>query len=170
MAMALHPPLPPHYPTTFCWNWNWQAMPNRKSCGAHNFFFRILRSELIVKKLNQSKVSNTGSVHYMLSRLWSEWGTGQDGGARPKFLQGKVCHCFANLLWFFSNILPLAVSQHLMAACQCQNKLPAHFLLQIIAIIQSQFLKCGAKKNQMKKMNIFKRQFLNFFNAANQEE
>ena len=29
-------------------------------------FFRILRSELIVKKLNQSKVSNTGSVHYTL--------------------------------------------------------------------------------------------------------
>ena len=36
----------------------------------------------------------------LLSRLWSEWGTGQDGGARPKFLQGKVCHCFANFLWF----------------------------------------------------------------------
>ena len=32
----------------------------------HFFFFRILRSELIVKKLNQSKVSNTGSVHYTL--------------------------------------------------------------------------------------------------------
>ena len=32
----------------------------------NNFFFRILRSELIVKKLNQSKVSNTGSVHYTL--------------------------------------------------------------------------------------------------------
>ena len=106
----------------------------------------------------------------MLSRLWSEWGTGQDGGARPKFLQGKVCHCFANLLWFFSNVLPLAVSQHLMAACQCQNKSPAHFLLQIIAIFQSQFLKCGAKKDQMKKMKIFKRQFLNFFNAANQKK
>ena len=105
----------------------------------------------------------------MLSRLWSEWGTGQDGGARPKFLQGKVCHCFANLLWFFSNVLPLAVSQHLMAACQCQNKSPAHFLLQIIAIFQSQFLKCGAKKDQMKKMKIFKRQFPNFFNAANKK-
>ena len=71
--------------------------------------------------------------------------------------------------WFFSNVLPLAVSQHLMAACQCQNKSPAHFLLQIIAIFQSQFLKCGAKKDQMKKMKIFKRQFLNFLNAANQK-
>ena len=38
---------------------------------------------------------------------------------------------------------------------------------QIIAIFQSQFLKCGAKKDQMKKMKIFKCQFLNFFNAAN---
>ena len=37
----------------------------------------------------------------LLSKLWSVWGTGQDGGARPKFLQGKVCHCFANFLWFF---------------------------------------------------------------------
>ena len=34
----------------------------------------------------------------LLSRLWSEWGTGQDGGARPKFLQGEICHCFVNLL------------------------------------------------------------------------
>ena len=68
---------------------------------------------------------------------------------------------------FFSNVLPLAVSQHLIAACQCQNKSPAHFLLQKIAIFQSQFLKCGAKKDQMKKMKIFKCQFLNFFNAAN---
>jgi len=39
-----------------------------------------------------------------------------------------------------------------------------------IAIFQSQFLKCGAKKDQMKKMKIFKRQFLNFFNAANQKK
>ena len=22
----------------------------------------------------------------------------QDGGARPKFLQGEICHCFVNLL------------------------------------------------------------------------
>jgi len=71
---------------------------------------------------------------------------------------------------FFSNVLPRAVSQHLMAACQCQNKSPAHFLLQIIAIFQSQFLKCGAKIDQMKKMKIFKRQFLNFFNAVNQKK
>ena len=34
--------------------------------GENLSFFRILRSELIVKKLNQSKVSNTGSVHYTL--------------------------------------------------------------------------------------------------------
>ena len=68
---------------------------------------------------------------------------------------------------FFSNVLPLAVNQHLIAACQCQNKSPSHFLLQIIAFFQSQFLKCGAKKDQMKKMKIFKCQFLNFFNAAN---
>ena len=71
---------------------------------------------------------------------------------------------------FFSNDLPLAVSQHLIAACQCQNKSPAHFLLQKIAIFQSQFLKCGAKKDQMKKMKIFKSQYLNFFNAANQKK
>ena len=70
---------------------------------------------------------------------------------------------------FLSNVLPLAVSQHLMAACQCQNKSPAHFLLQIIAIFQSRFLKCEAKKDQMKKMKIFKGQFLNFFDAANQK-
>ena len=68
---------------------------------------------------------------------------------------------------FFSNVLPLAVNQHLIAACQCQNKSPAHFPLQKIAIFPSQFLKCGAKKDQMKKMKIFKCQFLNFFNAAN---
>ena len=39
----------------------------------------------------------------LLSRLWSEGGTGQDGGARPKLLQSKICHCFVNFLWFFSN-------------------------------------------------------------------
>ena len=39
----------------------------------------------------------------LLSRLWSEGGTGQDGGTRPKFLQGKICHCFVNFLWFFPN-------------------------------------------------------------------
>ena len=39
----------------------------------------------------------------LLSRLWSEGGTGQDGGAGPKFLQGKTCHCFVNLLWFSFN-------------------------------------------------------------------
>ena len=69
----------------------------------------------------------------LLSRLWPEEGTGQDGGAGPKFLQGKICHRFVNLLWFFSTFLPLAVNQHLIAACQCQNKSLAHFLLQIIA-------------------------------------
>ena len=78
---------------------------------------------------------------------------------------------FAIVLWtfcdFFAIFLPLALDQHLIAACQCQNKSPAHFLLQKIAIFQSQFLKCGAKKDQMKKMKIFKCQFLNFFNAAN---
>jgi len=71
---------------------------------------------------------------------------------------------------FFFNFLPLAVNQHLIAACQCQNKSPAHFLLQIIAIFQSQSLKCEAKKDQMKKMKIFKGQFLNFFDAANKKE
>ena len=39
----------------------------------------------------------------LLSRLWSEGGTGQDGGTRPKFLQGKICHCFVNFLSFFPN-------------------------------------------------------------------
>ena len=81
---------------------------------------------------------------------------------------------FAIVLWtfcdFFAIFLPLALDQHLIAACQCQNKSPAHFLLQIIAIFQSRFLKCEAKKDQMKKMKIFKGQFLNFFNAANQKK
>ena len=80
---------------------------------------------------------------------------------------------FAIVLWtfcdFFAIFLPLALDQHLIAACQCQNKSPAHFLLQIIAIFQSRFLKCEAKKDQMKKMKIFKGQFLNFFDAANQK-
>ena len=39
----------------------------------------------------------------LLSRLWSEGGTGQDGGTRPKFLQGKICHCFVSFLWLFPN-------------------------------------------------------------------
>ena len=81
---------------------------------------------------------------------------------------------FAIVLWtfcdFFSTFLPLAVNQHLIAACQCQNKSPAHFLLRIIAIFQSQSLKCEAIKDQMKKMKIFKDQFLNFFDAANQKK
>ena len=81
---------------------------------------------------------------------------------------------FAIVLWtfcdLFSPFLPLAVNQHLIAACQCQNQSPAHFLLQVIAIFQSQFLKCEAKKDQMKKMKIFKDQFLNFFDAANQKK
>ena len=45
---------------------------------------------------------------------------------------------FAIVLWtccdLFSTFLPLAVNQHLIAACQCQNKSHAHFVLQIIAI------------------------------------
>ena len=32
---------------------------------------------------------------------------GQDGGARPNFLQGKICHCFVNFLWFFCNFFAL---------------------------------------------------------------
>jgi len=53
---------------------------------------------------------------------------------------------------------------------QCQNKSLAHFLLQIIAIFLSQSLKCEAKKDQMKKMKIFKDPFLNFFDAANKKK
>ena len=172
--MALPPP--PHYPTTFCWNWNWQAMPNRTSCVAHKSFFLLQNSsqwvdcqeteskqgfkhkltynwlaynfnELrcqqniqaftaflhslvywrkrrpwtkkgthIQKRVpRRTPISRRGPIWeqckcwkpflgvYMqlsslLSRLWSEWGTGQDGGARPKFLQGEICHCFVNLL------------------------------------------------------------------------
>ena len=45
---------------------------------------------------------------------------------------------FAIVLWtfcdFFPTFLPLMPLMHLMVACQCQNKSPAHFLLQIIAI------------------------------------
>ena len=45
---------------------------------------------------------------------------------------------FAIVLWtfcdFFPTFLPLMPQMYLMVACQCQNKSPAHFLLQIIAI------------------------------------
>jgi len=64
---------------------------------------------------------------------------------------------------FFPTFLPLAVNQHLIAACQCKNKSPAHFLLQIKAIFQSQSLKCEAKKDQMKKMKIFKKSIFQLF-------
>jgi hypothetical protein len=46
---------------------------------------------------------------------------------------------------FFAFFLPPALNQHLIAACQCQNKSLVHFLLQEKAIFQSQFLKKRAK-------------------------
>ena len=180
MAMALSPP---HYPTMFCWKWNWLAMPNRTSFLwgseinfseffavrwfsrnwikarfqtqglsitlykltynwlAYNFtelrcqqkiqaFTAFLHSLVYWRKRRpwtkkgthiqkkvpcRTPISRRGPIWeqckcwkpflgvYMqlsslLSRLWSEWGTGQDGGARPKFLQGEICHCFVNLL------------------------------------------------------------------------
>ena len=66
---------------------------------------------------------------------------------------------------FFAFFLPPALNQHLIAACQCQNKSLVHFLLQEKAI----FLKKRAKNQKMRKMKIFKGKFVNFFDAANQK-
>ena len=45
--------------------WNRKGTESSR-VGPRNQFFRILCSELIFRKLNQSKVSNTGSVHHTL--------------------------------------------------------------------------------------------------------
>ena len=216
MAMALSPP---HYPTMFCWKWNWLAMPNRTSflwgseINFSEFFavrwfsrnwikarFQTQGLSITLYKLTynwlaynfnelrcQQKIQAfTAFLHSLVywrkRRPWTKKGTHTQKRSLvgPRYPEGdsfgnnasvgslfwvSICSSaacfpgsgrkdepgkmeepglnfcrerFAIVLWtfydFFPTFLPPKPLMHLMVTCQCQNKSPAHFLLQIIAI------------------------------------